>query len=202
MGFVYVLRSGETDFFKVGRTESDVEGRVKQLSTGNPVPLVIFDVIETDYAARCETFLHNRLQARRSRESDAKEFFAIGATEMREEIAAARDYALNDLPKAAQVAALAVVECEDRWVEPSADAHRVFEELLQVRAAQAALQVERDRLENELKLVIGPTLGLEGLASWKVVPGHRFDAERFAQEHPEIYVTYYVETRQRTFRLL
>ncbi len=118
MGYVYILQSGDTNYFKIGRTENDVEKRIKQLSTGNPFQLTPFDVIVTDHASKCETFLHNRLQPKRSRESDAKEFFVVEPDEMRQEIHLARGYVENDLEKLAQVELLANEDCEDRWVSP------------------------------------------------------------------------------------
>jgi hypothetical protein len=202
VGYVYVLRSGESDHFKVGRTERNVADRVKQLSTGNPSPLIIFDVIETPYAAKCETFLLNRLQPRRSRDSGAKEFFVIEPDEMRVEVRLARDYAENDLPKVTQVQALALVACEDRWVSPSEQARSIFRELIEVRASIDILTRRREKLENDLKLTIGTAIGLEGLATWKFVEGHRFNTDQFAKDHPELYLTYYIRTRTRMFRLL
>src|SRR5262249_39189103 len=119
MGYVYILRSGEADCFKIGRTENDVQDRIKHLSTGNPLPLTLFDVIETDHASKGEKFLHNRLQARRVRDGDAKEFFGLTPEIMRDEIRLARDYIENDVPRLAEVSKLAAEQCEDRWVAPT-----------------------------------------------------------------------------------
>lgn len=65
MAFVYILRSGNEDLFKIGRTRGELAARIKNLSTGNPHALTLFDSIETDDDAACETYLHGRLQSRR-----------------------------------------------------------------------------------------------------------------------------------------
>jgi hypothetical protein len=201
MGYVYILRSGETDCFKIGRTESDVEARIKQLSTGNPL-LALFDVIETEHASKAEKFIHNRLQASRYRGRAAKEFFVITPDLMGDEIQLARDYAENDLPRLAEVAKLAAGDCEDAWIAPTERATRIVDELLVVRAQLAVLANSKERLEADLKLLIGTAVGVEGLASWNVVEGHRLDAVALARDEPILYARYYVPTRQRSFRLL
>jgi hypothetical protein len=92
MPAVYVLRSGKDDLFKIGRAK-DVEARRKHLSTGNPQPLTIFDVIETEYARDCETYLHRCLRSKRSRRSDAQEFYEVDPAYLgREILRGARDF--------------------------------------------------------------------------------------------------------------
>ena len=39
MAFVYILRSGSENLFKIGRTDGDVDARIRQLATGNPYKL-------------------------------------------------------------------------------------------------------------------------------------------------------------------
>ena len=56
MAYVYVLRSGTENIFKIGRTTRDVDARIYQLSTGNPQPLTKYAVIETDYDTVCEKY--------------------------------------------------------------------------------------------------------------------------------------------------
>src|SRR5438552_846267 len=75
MAFVYILRSGGENLFKIGRTDGDVDARIRQLATGNPHPLTKFDVIQTEHDSLCETYLHRMLRSRKSLASDAREFF-------------------------------------------------------------------------------------------------------------------------------
>lgn len=82
MAYVYVLRSGTENIFKIRRTKGDVGARILQLSTGNPHPLTRFDVIETEHDAQCESYLHRRLSMKRINSGPAQEFFAITPAEL------------------------------------------------------------------------------------------------------------------------
>lgn len=202
MGYVYILQSGDDNLFKIGRTEHDVESRIRQLSTGNPHPLTAFDVIETDYASKCESFLHNRLQAKRSRRSEAREFFELDPDELREAITLARAYVENDCPRHAEAERLSEAACEDRVVEPSQEALALYLRLLEVRADHDSLSHEKERLETDLKLLIGTASELSGLATWKAATQHRFDTESFERDEPDLYARYLHEIRSRRFVLL
>jgi len=58
MAHVYVLRHGNEDVFKIGRTKGPISKTIDQLSRGNPYRLTEFARIETDDDAACEAFLH------------------------------------------------------------------------------------------------------------------------------------------------
>src|SRR5262245_57583150 len=98
MAFVYILRSGDDELFKIGRTRRAVQARIKQLSTGNPYELTVFDVIETEYDGDCETYLHGRLRTKRLT-GDAREFFAISPDELAEAIRDAREFLEEFVPR-------------------------------------------------------------------------------------------------------
>jgi Meiotically Up-regulated Gene 113 (MUG113) protein len=70
MAYVYILRSGSENLFKIGRTDRDVDARIRQLATGNPHRLTKFDCIETEHDSLCETYLHRILRSRKSLASD------------------------------------------------------------------------------------------------------------------------------------
>ena len=53
MAYVYFLRSGDEDVFKIGRTRRHPGQRIRELSTGNPDPLTLLDFIETDDEDAC-----------------------------------------------------------------------------------------------------------------------------------------------------
>ena len=82
MGYVYFIRSGDRDRFKVGYTVNSVEQRQKELQTGNPDKLSIFYVIESEYAETLEASLHIRLS---EYQTEAKnEWFAISEPKLKE----------------------------------------------------------------------------------------------------------------------
>jgi hypothetical protein len=202
MAFVYILRSGSEDLFKIGRTRGDLEARIKQLSTGNPYPLTVFDVIETDDDAPCETYLHGSLRSRRCTESGAREFFSLTTTELEEAIRDARRYLEEDLPKQKEADRLAEEESDGRILRPGDEEWETYRGLLQACQDEHHICTHRARLENELKLTIGKADGLDGVATWKSHLVTRFDATAFKRAEPDLYQTFLRESRARQFHLL
>ena len=198
MPYVYVLRSGSGNVFKIGRTRGDVDARIKKLSTGNPQPLTRFDVIETDHESLCENFLHNRLRTRRQ----GGEFFALDPGELELVIAEARRFIAEFVPKQTEAARLATEENDERILDPDAAHIDTYQQLLQVREALDDLELQREQLETALKLAIGTAAGLDGLASWKTHSTQRFDTDTFKVAEPVLYSQYVHDSRVRTFRLL
>src|ERR1700722_11109275 len=117
MGYVYVFRHGSDDQFKIGRT-TKVEKRLKQLQTGSPKSLTVFDVIETTDAKDGEAFLHRRLAHKRL----IGENFGLTPDEMREAIGQARRF-LEELPQQREVQErveqLSSVESSDEMLPPT-----------------------------------------------------------------------------------
>jgi hypothetical protein len=201
MGYVYIYRSGDGNLFKIGHA-TDHEKRVKALTTGNPEPLTQFDVIETEYASQCETYMHHRLRSKKSRRSAASEFFEVDPTELTELIADARHYAAEVLPKIAQADRLAEVECDERLLRPGDAEWEIYRTLLRVREDYDTLGFQKDRLEAELKLAIGTASGMARIATWKMVTTRRLDAEALRHEKPELYEAFLRESRSRRLLLL
>jgi T5orf172 domain len=200
MGYVYILRSGDRDIFKIGKAATDLDKRVRALATGNSEPLTRFDVIETDYYDKCETYLHHRLRSKRSGRSAATEFFEVEPDELAELILDARNYVEEVLPKMAEAERLAEQECDERIVQPSEEHWEMYRTLVLVREKYDTLQFDKDRLEAELKLAIGAAGGY--LANWKAVSSQRFDSEAFSRNQPELYQAFLRESRSRRFTLL
>ena len=201
MGYVYIYRSGEGNVFKIGKA-TDLEKRVKALTTGNPEPLTQFDVIETDHAFQCETYLHHRLRSKKSGRSEANEFFEVDPDELAKLILDARHYADEVLPRIAEADRLSQEQCDDRILQPRDAEWEMYRELVQVREAYDTLGFDKDRLEAELKLAIGTAAGMERVANWRMVSTHRFDADTFSREQPELYKAFLRESRSRRFNLL
>jgi hypothetical protein len=107
MAYVYVLRGGTDNLFKVGRTEGDVDARIRQLATGNPHRLSKLDVIETQHDSLCETYLHRILRSRKSLASEAREFFAVTPEELAPIIRDAREFLAEFVAKQEEAERLA-----------------------------------------------------------------------------------------------
>lgn len=202
MGLVYVLRSGEQDLFKVGRTQGTVAERIAQLSTGNPHPLTEFASIETDRHAKCETFLHNRLRSRKVRLGGGNEFYAITPAQLDELLEEAREFVSVVLPRLEQAARVAQAVSDEPLREPDAAERAWIERLLEVREAENRITLERARLEAELKLALGKAAGLAGLATFKTETLEKFDESAFRAAHPTLHAAFVRTSRRRPFKLL
>ncbi|HUP22976.1 MAG TPA: GIY-YIG nuclease family protein [Thermoanaerobaculia bacterium] len=201
MGYVYVLRSGESNLFKVGKA-INVDRRGKELATGNPEPLILFDTIESEHASKSEAFLKERLRLRRSHRSAAKEFYECDVDELITAIEATREYERVVLARAGEVEQLSRQQSDGRILEPGARERELSTLLVAARQAEDDAKRERERWELELKLVIGTASGLEGLATWKTESFRELDEKALKQAEPEIYERFLREKPRRTLRLL
>ena len=196
MGYVYVFRHGDNDQFKIGRT-ANVEKRLKQLQTGSPKPLTVFDLIETADAKDGEAFLHRRL----AHKCLIGENFALTPDEMREAMGQAREF-LEELPQQREVHdrldELSSVESGDEMLPPTAELVEQRRRLLQIRAEKAQrvaeiadLVLEEERLGAAIKLAIGAAKGIDGVATWQTRDGRRrFNPEWLKADDPELYAAY------------
>lgn len=113
-----------------------------------------------------------------------------------------RNYVEEVLPKMAEAERLAEEECDERILQPSVEQWEMYSTLVVVREKYETLEFEKDRLEAELKLVIGTASGMERVVNWKPVLGLKFDAEAFSQAHPNLHEEFKRPTRSRRFILL
>lgn len=202
MACVYVLRSGNENLFKIGRTSGDVDVRIRQLSTGNPHPLTIFDAIGTRHDSLCETYLHRTLRSRRILKGTAQEFFAVTPTEVEEIIRDAREFLAEFVARQEEAERLAEEESDGRLLVPGTDEWSMYRKLLEVREEQDTCAFQRQLLENKLKLAIGKADGLDGIATWKTQARERFDEAALKLAHPELFKSYVSASRLRVFRLI
>jgi predicted GIY-YIG superfamily endonuclease len=201
MGCVYIYRSGEGNVFKIGRA-TDLARRIKTHATGNPERLTEFAVIETQHASQCETYLHHRLRTKRSTRSDGNEWFEVDPDELTALVEDARHYAEKVLPKIAEAERLSEETCDDRILQPTDDMLETYRTLVGVRERYDTLGFEKDRLEAELKLMIGTASRIERVADWKTVVSRKFDTDLFKTARPDLYPSFLRESRSRRFILL
>lgn len=71
-GFVYVMRNGHTNKFKIGRTFGDPNKRRAQLQTGNPDELFLITYWESNDPKKLEDALHERFKVNRIRSFDPR----------------------------------------------------------------------------------------------------------------------------------
>lgn len=57
-GYVYLIRQGQSDLYKIGHTTKKPENRLKELQTGNPEDLVLINYFQSKYFKDIETLMH------------------------------------------------------------------------------------------------------------------------------------------------
>ncbi len=202
MPSVYIFQHGSNDLFKIGRTRGDVEKRRKALSTGNPVELRIFDVIETQHDNVVEKYLHQRLVLSHSKESDATEFFSISADKLKQCLQETRDFMTEYIPLLEQTEQLKETAPVENFKEADDNIKKIYSELLEIKQKINMLKFEEEVLENRIKQFIGNKSGIEGIASWSIRTASRLDQNSLKEKYPEIFEDCKVEVSNRTFKLL
>ena len=201
MAYVYILRSGNEDLFKVGRTDGDVEARIRQLATGNPYRLTKFDVIETRHDSLCETYLHRMLRSKKSLASDAREFFAITPEALRSVICEAREFLAEFVAKQEEADRRAEEETDGVLLKPGDVEWSIYSSLLLAREEEDAYRYQRQLLESKLKIAIGRSDGLDGIATWRTQVFERLDQVALKSAEPDTFRRYAKSSRMRVFRL-
>jgi len=197
MAYVYILRSGNENLFKVCKSD-DVRDRMRELSTANP-RLTVFEKIETEDEADWEQYLHKRLRSRQARGSSAKEFFEITPEALKTVIQEAREFLPSFLEMKRAADCLANEKSTDRMVAPGMEDLAIYQRLLEVREQEDRCHYERLHLENKLKLVIGTAAGLEGIATWKTLTKQRFNQAAFKRDRSELFQEYSTTAFERRF---
>lgn len=64
-GYIYLICDPMADTYKIGRTNNNVEKRLKQLQTGCSSELFVLNYYETNYPVQLEKFLHRKFISKR-----------------------------------------------------------------------------------------------------------------------------------------
>lgn len=59
-GFVYFVRAGESDRYKIGLTSTSVKQRMRGIETNSPLPISLIKSIKVNDVGLCETWMHRR----------------------------------------------------------------------------------------------------------------------------------------------
>ncbi|MGD1901707.1 MAG: GIY-YIG nuclease family protein [Geitlerinemataceae cyanobacterium] len=202
MAFVYIFQSGDGNFFKIGMTRKDPEKRRKELSTGNPHPISVFDLIETDEANAVENYLHKKFDLYRIRGGDATEYFEIEPDRLKsglEEARAFLDEYINLKRDSEELAASEETTGEE--IDPDPEAEQLYGQILEVRRNIAKLELEQEMLERRLKLKIGKMDGIQGVATWKTQSRENLNRKALKEAYPDVYKEFAYSKTSRAFRL-
>jgi hypothetical protein len=190
-GQVYLLQSGGTNRFKIGRTASSPEKRRRTLATGNPDDLrEVKSWHLPDRHGEFERLAHAAFSAERIVDADATEFFVIDAigpavtrldalhTEFLQQVAA--DAAVHGVPQS-----------DDTRVPPDEAVLGLIGRRRALRARVQLLQFQCATIDAQLKQAILGHAGVAGagerlLVSWRTVSTTRFDHAAFKRKHPDL----------------
>jgi len=184
---VYVLREGTSNNFKVGRTSGSVDGVIKRLRTGNPRPLNLFSVIETEEASACEAFFHRHLRERRVVMGGGWEFFQFNPAEMLEVIVETKRMFEERTELREFVERLKIEQSTSTLLEPSAEDEETLKRLMSIEKEIELLQFESEMLKGRVMKRIGVAAGIRGIATWKTEVKRMYDEELFRNSDPERY---------------
>lgn len=201
MGFVYIFQSGEEHLFKIGKTTKSVEERRKELATGNPKQLTIFDVFETPEHSLGERFLHKKFQHCRITGIDATEYFKIEPDALRAGISEVKLFLDEFIPIYEEAKQYSETETNGKLKPADREALALYQQLSEVRAQIDLLDFKKQLLESKLKRTIGNHDGIEGIATWKTMHIQRFDQTTFKKQHPEIWTAFVKTQISRRFML-
>lgn len=194
MGYVYAFRHGNEDLFKIGQTTATPAKRQSTLQTNCIHPLSLFDAIETDEYKALEKYIKTTW-ADRIGEEGGNEILRLTTEEATALFERCRAWLAEDLPLLRQVEQLEIVEPQtamlaadetterlrDQWKKLHAEEVRAEQEYSQAKAA-------RERVENELKLTIGTTTGIEGVATWEPdIKSRRISADLVETNAPDLF---------------
>lgn len=103
-------------------------------------------------------------------------------------------------------AALTYPSGKDRSIETDIEGLQLYEDLCEIREAEKDLKEQKDKIELELKKLIGDdadtlTYAGEKLVSWKSQTSMRFDSKAFQKEHPDLYQSFKTPSSSRVFRV-
>jgi T5orf172 domain len=183
---VYILREGQSNIFKVGRTSGSIENVLKRLRTGNSSCLSLFDTVETGSDSACEAFFHRRLRTKRVI-GGGWEFFEIEVEEMRQIVTHFKSM-FNDLVSAREtIAPLKERDSTDVLLAPTPDDEKLLQRLLMILEEQEYLKFEAELISSKLKQRIGLAAGIVGVATWKSQVNRCYDEEMFKRQEPEFY---------------
>ena len=203
IAYVYILRQGGDNIFKIGRTSGLIEDRIKQLSTGNAKPLALFDYIESDYAHIVEHYLHKKLITFQQKQSlYAKEFYQIDPEALQRELQKAKIFLDDYLLIYQESEAYREMTPVDEAKDADETIQKVYDDLVKIRGDIEILSYEKKRLENQLKVFIKDANEIKGVASWKMQNRKSLDTVQLKKEFPDIYEKCLEITQNRVFKLL
>jgi len=200
-GCVYVLKIGTAaDLYKIGKAK-DYEQRIKAHRTMSVERLTLYAEIETEHYAAVETYLKHLLQGHRWVDGEGTELYQAEQAVIDAAVAAARQRATVVIPRMAEAAALAAQVSDGTVLTPDDAVMALYRERLRLKQAEWEAFHEGERIDAELKAIMGCASELAGVATFTSGVTRDFDEKRFQHDHPELYESYRFERHTRAFKI-
>jgi FtsZ-binding cell division protein ZapB len=195
---VYFFKVGDKELFKIGKTTTDPEKRLKAVSTGSAYPLEIFKLIEHELHSKLEVFLHKFFKNDRAKNG---EFFSIPLSEFDNKVKTALEEFEKLQNELNQIEELKNIQNNDTILQSNQEVNKIYNDLIKIKLSIKDLKEEQEKLENKLKLIIGKNEGIKDIATWKTQSRETFNKEQYIEEHPEEYLKYIEVKSSRNLRL-
>jgi hypothetical protein len=201
MGCVYVLEIGAAgDLYKIGKAK-DYAARLKAHRTMSTERLTLYAEIETEQYTDVETYLKHLLQGHRWLEGEGRELYKAERHVIDEAIDAARRWATVVLPRMEQANALTEQESDGTTMTPDAAVMELYRERLRLKQFEWAAKHEGERIDAELKVMMGTADELTGVAVYRSGLTSDFDERSFRADDPERYDRYVITRPTRAFKI-
>lgn len=198
LGFVYVLRAGSTNRYKIGKAK-DVKQRTKSHKTSSSEPLTEIYVIESNYYSEIEKRVLLRLQPYRLHDI-GKEWFEVPSSDLlidtinqeRQWIDDNQSAILNAEQKIRELVEINPEDVNPIEIPATAKAVDMMAKLRVKYAEKKILDAEIEYLQHSIGIEIGVFCGMKGVGSFKFTEPKtpQFQKDLFMADHPELYEQY------------
>lgn len=207
---VYIL-SPEDGLYKIGRT-TDLDKRIKELSTGSAAKFKVVDTFEGDAAT--EKVIKDAFEEHRDRSAGGSEFYRFGTDEIvRSKVSVLVQEAKETKAASSELAAVVKeAEAADDWddlkvLPVDKDTVSDVQEFRRLKAQQRFIDFKLNRIGSRIKTKLAR--GRAGKArvavgdeiSWCVSRSHPIDTAKLKRDYPEIAEKVTTVRETRTFRV-
>ncbi len=203
MPYVYICITGPNRF-KIGKTTKSVKQRIKEHATGNPNTIVELIDFQTEQASKLETFLKSKFYKEKCKTGSSTEHYCYDCTneELRAKLRELKEIFDEHLLLKEQANEFKNSDHTSIMKKPNEKIKNICSDLYQIKGQLAGFKYQKEKLENQLKIFIEDSMGIEGCATWKMQSSQEFDEQKFKQEHEELYKKYMIESKSRSFKLI
>lgn len=202
-GFIYLIRNGDTNYYKIGKSKHYPSSRLLQLNTGNPSVLSIVHVWNVEYdVSGFEKFLHNKFIENNVRTQSMEWFSFVDIRSVVISINEERTQWINRCEMENKMANMENTESE--FIVGSEDVLKSVDEYKQMAAQYKILEEKLYRKKLLIQEIIGNRSGIitnENIpcVTWKTMKRRRFNMQGFKRDNPSLYDKYTLETSSRRF---